>query len=91
VIKFPGCNACQRFENGSVAPGVTHCSEGIPRAGSVGITGRRYPVADIEAGIAAGFALLFGSLDFHLFKVRNGEVTGIHASVASAAASSGWE
>jgi len=88
---LPFAAACQRFENGSVAPGVTHCSEGIPRAGSVSVTGRRYPIADIEAGVAAGFALLFGSLGFHLFKVLNGEITGIHATVASAAASSGWE
>jgi hypothetical protein len=85
----PFAAACQRFENGSVAPGVTHCSQGIPSG--LSITGKRYPIADREAGIAVGFALFAGALDVHMFKVKSGKVVGIHALIAAPASSSGWD
>jgi hypothetical protein len=51
-------------------------------------------VLDVEAGIAIGFVLFGGStrgmLDFHMFKVRDGEVHGVRAVVGPSVSSTGW-
>ncbi len=50
----------------------------------------RLHVIDVEAGISAGFTMFVGMYtDFHMFKVRGGQVHGVHAILASAS-SSGW-
>jgi hypothetical protein len=47
-------------------------------------------VLDVEAGIAVGFVMFAGAYtDFHMLKLRDGKVEGVHACLASAT-SSGW-
>jgi hypothetical protein len=82
---------CKRLENG-FSPGG--CSLGLSCSSS-GSQGRsamtpRLHVLDVEAGIAVGFTMFAGTYtDFHMFKVRDGEVHGVHAILAGASAS-GW-
>jgi hypothetical protein len=80
---------CDRWENGTKTTSG-ECTHGMP-PGPVQITGRRYPVADVDSGIAAGFVLFAGTLlDFHLFKVKGGKVQLIQAVIGPAASTSGW-
>jgi hypothetical protein len=92
---FPagGCmfaSDCVRFENG-FSPGKCSlglsCSEsGMGRV----VMQTRLTVLDVEAGIAVGFTMFSGQYtDFHMFKVRGGEVHGVHAVLAKAS-SPGW-
>jgi hypothetical protein len=82
---------CRRLENG-FSPGG--CSLGLscdisgnPRGGMA----PRLHVIDVEAGIAVGFVMFAGSYtDFHMFKVRGGEVHGVHAILAEADGP-GWD
>ena len=93
---FPagGCmfaSDCERFENG-FTPGK--CSLGLSCSMSMTMsrTGmmNRLSVIDVEAGIAVGFTMFQGKYtDFHMFKVRGGEVHGVHAVLAKAERS-GW-
>jgi hypothetical protein len=82
---------CKRLENG-FSPGG--CSLGLSCSSS-GSQGRsamtpRLHVLDVEAGIAVGFTMFAGTYtDFHMFKVRDGEVHGVHAILAGAS-TSGW-
>ncbi len=80
---------CNRLENGTQTT-QGDCASGIP-AGSLQMTHRRYPVADLEAGIAVGFVQFAGSLlDFHMFKLKGGKIQFINAVVGPSATSSGW-
>jgi hypothetical protein len=55
------------------------------------MTHRRYPVADLEAGIAVGWVLFSGGLlDFHMFKLKGGKIQFINAVVGPSATSWGW-
>jgi hypothetical protein len=57
---------------------------------SSGTMKNRLSVLDVEVGIAVGFTMFQGQYtDFHRFKVRSGEVHGVHAVLAKAS-SSGW-
>jgi hypothetical protein len=80
---------CNRLENG-LQTTQGDCSSGIP-AGNLMMTHRRYPVADLEAGIAVGWVLFGGSLlDFHMFKLKGGKIQFINAVVGPSATSWGW-
>jgi hypothetical protein len=94
--QFPAgaCNFasdCKRLENG-FSPGS--CTAGLSCSmssspGSAGMTPRLYAY-DLEAGIAVGFVMFAGTYtDFHMFKVRGGQVHGVHATLAMASMS-GW-
>ena len=86
----PFASPCDRWENGFRTT-RGDCSN-LGGAGGLRMTNRRYPVADVEAGIGVGFILFAGSLlDFHMFKVRNGEITQIQAVVGPMSRTSGWE
>ena len=51
----------------------------------------RVAVLDVDAGIAVGYTMFAGAYsDFHMFKVRGGQVHGVHA-VLAAADGSGWD
>lgn len=79
---------CVRFENG-FSPGA--CSLGLSCAAGTGQGGPpRLKVIDPEAGIAVGF-VMFGNAytNFHMFRVRGGQVQALHAILASAS-SPGW-
>ncbi len=94
--QFPGgaCNFasdCKRLENGFSPGGCTaglSCSTSTS-PGSSSMTPRLY-LYDLDAGIAVGFVLFAGAYtDFHMFKVRGGQVHGVHATLAKAS-STGW-
>jgi hypothetical protein len=79
---------CNRWENGTQTTSGD-CSTGVP--GGLNMTHRRYPVADLESGIAVGFVLFGGSLlDFHMFKLKSGKIQLIQAVVGPRASASGW-
>jgi hypothetical protein len=95
--RFPNgaCNFasdCLRMEDGSsMAGSCTGSGIGCTDAGSgmAAMTARLH-VIDVEAGISVGFTMFAGAYtDFHMFKVRGGQVHGVHAVLASAS-TSGW-
>jgi hypothetical protein len=96
--QFPNgaCNFasdCTRVEDGGSVGGCTGLGVGCSMSGGTGTGGMkaRLHVLDEAAGISVGFTMFAGSYtDFHLFKVRMGQVHGVHA-VLAAATSSGWE
>jgi hypothetical protein len=50
----------------------------------------RIHILDVEAGISVGFTIFAGThTDFHMLKVRGGQIHGVRA-VLSSASSSGW-
>ena len=71
------------------------CADAGVDMGSRSMTPRLY-VLDVEAGIAVGFTMFTGRTipgtysDFHMFKYRDGNVHGIHATLATAD-QSGWD
>lgn len=80
---------CLRFENG-FSPGA--CSVGLncAPAGQGQNARPRLKVIDVEAGIAIGFVMFANAYtDFHMFRVRGGQVHGLHAILAAASAP-GW-
>lgn len=80
---------CDRLENGFKTTNG-RCSDGVPPS-SLQMTHRRFPVADLESGIAVGFTLFGGSLlDFHMFKLTSGEIRFINAVVGPSAPSPNW-
>jgi hypothetical protein len=94
--RFPSgaCNFasdCMRVEDGMsigscTGLGITCADSGT---GTSSMTARLH-VIDVEAGISVGFTMFAGAYtDFHMFKVRGGQVHGVHAILASAS-SSGW-
>jgi len=93
---FPmgGCNLasdCRRMENGfslACSAGAT-CSSEQPSGDGVMIP--RLILADVEAGLAAGFVMFQGRYtDVHLIKYAAGEVRGVHTILAEADGS-GWD
>ena len=98
--QFPNgaCNFasdCTRLENGFNV-GACDFLLGCDTSGVGALSMKtRLHVIDVEAGITAGFTMFNGITgdkysDFHMFKVRGGQVHGVQA-VLSAAASSGWD
>jgi hypothetical protein len=96
--KFPNgaCNfaeSCKRLENGFSPPGsCTGAGIGCaPENGGNPGMSVRLIVVDVEASIGVGFALWRDTAtDFHMFKVRDGQIQAVHA-VLAAATSSGWD
>ena len=85
----PFAKPCNRLENG-LQTTQGDCGGGIP-SGNLMMTHRRYPVADLEAGIAVGWVLFGGGLlDFHMFKLKGGKIQFINAVVGPSATSWGW-
>lgn len=90
-VQVPMDNDCYRRENGQTTASGD-CGTGIGVGSPAMITNRRYPLVDVEAGIAVGYVIFAGGLDFHMFKVVDGEIRLIDALVtASGHDSSGWE
>ena len=49
-------------------------------------------VIDVDAGITVGFTVFLGGYDdFHLFKVRDGEVQSVHAVLSNTNSMTGWD
>jgi hypothetical protein len=91
----PFADDCDRWENG-VKTTQMNCAQQFQMIpfGSFGsgITRRRYPVVDVENGIALGFVLFSGiGIDLHMFKVSGGQVHQIQAIVGPFNGSTGWE
>jgi hypothetical protein len=91
----PFADDCDRWENG-VKTTQMNCAQQFMDTpfGSFGsgITRRRYPVIDVENGIALGFVLFSGiGIDFHMFKVTGGKIHQIQAVVGPFNGSTGWE
>ena len=87
---------CQRLENGFAPPGfdcddLLSCDMSQDVSMIDGNMKPRLHVIDVDTSVAVGFAIFAGSYsDFHMFKVRDGQVVGVHATLA-AASSSGWD
>jgi hypothetical protein len=86
---------CYRWEDGVRTTGGD-CVIGLPAegTGAGGVTHRRYPIADVEAGIAIGYVLFLNAIDFHMVKIVNGEIRLIQAVItgtSSGYTSTGWE
>ena len=88
---------CYRWEDGVQTTFNGDCSIGLPPDGNPGSLAahnhRRYSVVDVEAGIAVGYVLFGGNvLDFHMFKIIDGNIRLIQATVCSSGySSSGWD
>jgi hypothetical protein len=84
---------CYRWENG-VRTTAGDCTVGLPPSGQGrgGITHRRYPIADVRTGVVVGYVRFAGALDFHMFKVVDGEIRLIQAVVTDQGHdTTGWE
>jgi hypothetical protein len=93
VSTFPFADDCSRYEDGLFTTGNGGCPAFITPGGTIGA--RRYPAADAEHGIVAGFTLAEGTfLDLHMFKVSAGKVERIQAVMTSqigGSADTGWD
>jgi hypothetical protein len=94
-MPVPFAADCDRWENG-VKTTQMNCAQQFQTIafGSFGsgITRRRYPVVDVENGIALGFVLFSGiGIDLHMFKVSGGQIHQIQAVVGPFNGSTGWE
>lgn len=94
-VQVPFADDCDRWENG-VKTTQMNCAQQFESTpfGSFGsgITRRRYPVIDVQNGIALGFVLFSGiGIDFHMFKVSAGKIHQIQAVVGPFNGSTGWE
>jgi hypothetical protein len=90
-VLAPIQNDCHRWENGQ-ATATGDCSVGITVGSPDMITHRRYPFVDVEAGVVVAYVMFGDALDFHMFKVVDGQVRLIDALVtASGHDSTGWE
>lgn len=88
-VEAPFATPCDRWEGGVSTTTTTHnCS---PKGFNMTHTHRRFPVADVEAGIAAGFVNFNGGLpDVHMFKIRNGKIEMIQAVFGGNAQGAIW-
>src|SRR5688572_3783129 len=88
-VEAPFATPCHRWEGGVSTTTRTHnCSA---KGFNMTHTHRRFPVADIEAGIAAGFVNFNGGLpDVHMFKIRNGKIEMIQAVFGGNAQGAIW-
>lgn len=97
--RVPMENGCYRSENGLISSNGD-CTLGLDPEPPEGldplspeiVTHRRYPVVDVEAGIVVAYVVFGDALDFHMFKVVDGEIRLIGALVtAGGHDSSGWD
>jgi hypothetical protein len=83
---------CMRLEDGASIGPCTGSGVGCVDGGgsSTFHMTARVHILDVEAGISVGFTMFAGAdTDFHMLKVRGGQVHGVHATL-SAASASGW-
>jgi hypothetical protein len=87
-VQAPFATPCHRWENGTHTTPNGDCSpKGIVETHPA----RRYPVTDVEAGIAAAITTFGGRWpDVHLFKMRNGKIELVQAVVGPVASGTGW-
>jgi len=89
--EVPFATPCNRWENGTRTTRDDCSNMGPASAGGMEMTHRRFPVVDLEAGIVVGFVLFADSLlDFHMFKLRNGQITQIQSVIGPRANPTGW-
>jgi hypothetical protein len=82
---------CHRWENGFVTASGD-CATGMSIGSPSIATHRRYPMVDVEAGVVVAYLMFANYLDFHAFKVADGQVRRIEALVtAGGHTSTGWE
>ena len=90
VVNAPFADRCDRWENGAHTTPAHNCS---PYGTGLYMThtNRRFPLADLEAGIVAGFVQFNQTLpDVHVFDMRNGKVEFIQAVVGPRGPDGGW-
>ncbi|MFI5308476.1 MAG: hypothetical protein ACHQ53_14050, partial [Polyangiales bacterium] len=59
--------------------------------GGTPVLNPRLHVIDVEAGITVGFTVFLGGYDdFHLFKMRDGQVQSVHAVLTQTNSMTGW-
>jgi hypothetical protein len=98
-VPVPFAESCHRWENGLQTTkdtgGCITTFDGRMGSSIAAVTHRRYPVTDVENGVAVGF-VNFANLwvDFHMLKISGGKIQIMQAvlsSFASADRSTGWE
>jgi hypothetical protein len=90
TVHVPFADRCDRWENGAHTTPAHSCS---PYGTGLYLTHtlRRFPLADLEAGIVAGFVHFNEALpDVHVFDMRNGKVEFIQAVVGPRTEDTGW-
>ena len=89
--EVPFATPCNRWENGTRTTQDDCSNMGPAGAGGMQMTHRRFPIVDLDAGIVVGFVLFADRLlDFHMFKMRDGQITQIQSVIGPAADSTGW-
>lgn len=89
-VNAPFAERCDRWENGAHTTPNHNCS---PYGTGLYMTQtqRRYPLADLEAGIVAGFVFFNNALpDVHVFDMHRGEIQFIQAVIGPRTPDSGW-
>jgi hypothetical protein len=98
-VPVPFAESCHRWENGLQTTkdtgGCITTFDGRMGSSFGAVTHRRYPVTDVENGVAVGF-VNFANLwvDFHMLKISGGKIQIMQAvlsSFASTDRSTGWE
>jgi hypothetical protein len=88
-VNAPFADRCDRWENGAHTTPNHNCS---PYGTRLYMTHpqRRFPVADLEAGIVAGFVYFNGALpDVHVFDMHRGRIQFIQAVIGPGAPDGG--
>lgn len=89
-VNAPFAERCDRWENGAHTTPNHNCS---PYGTGLYMTQsqRRYPLADLEAGIVAGFVFFNDALpDVHVFDMHRGKIQFIQAVIGPRTPDSGW-
>lgn len=82
---------CRRMENGFTLMCSAGASCSSQEPSGAGVMKPQIILADVEAGMAAGFTMFTGTYtDVHMIKYAGGEVHGVH-TVLGSAPSSGWD
>jgi hypothetical protein len=91
ACNFSQANDCMRVEDGTAMNCNAMMSCGGDQAENPPVMKLRLAVLDVDASITLGFTMFSGQYsDFHLFRYRDGQITRVHAILASAK-SSGWD
>lgn len=104
-VRTPFASICDRWENGTQTTvggmftlegadgkkAEMHAHDCTPKGLVIPNHGPRRFVVDVEAGVVVAFVHFAGSLpDFHVFKMRNGQVELVNAVIGAASQSMGW-
>ncbi len=105
AVRTPFASVCDRWENGTqtTVSGMftlegedgqkaeMHAHDCTPKGLVISNHGPRRFLVDVDAGLVVAYVHFAGSLpDFHMFKMRNGDVEMIQAVIGSASESMGW-